>query len=159
MRIGTPNWPGQLLSAAGGTGIAGSLWLTWYTGRLRLTAWQAFTAMPSVLLVTGALVALLSVLELSGRAGDTSSLAILAGGLAALLVGYRLAEPPLGLLRSAWGPYLTLGSALVTVAGGMLAAAHRSLPEISVPAIGVEPAPAAAQVAVTLSGISAPPAP
>ncbi|HTX31048.1 MAG TPA: hypothetical protein VMD09_06665 [Solirubrobacteraceae bacterium] len=130
-----------MLAAVGGAGLLGGLWLPWYTVRVTDSAWQAFTAMPVVLLVTGAFAGVLSVLELCDRAGDTSHLAMLAGALAAVLVAYRLALPPLPGMHAAWGVYVTLGSALTVLAGGLLAAAEDSLPEISVPAISLPQAP------------------
>jgi hypothetical protein len=134
---------GQMLAAAGAVGLLGSLWLPWYAVRVPQSAWQTFTAMPIVLLVTGAFVGVLSVLELCDRAGDTSRLAVLAGSLAALLVGYRLAQPPLHAMHSTWGIYATLASALAVLTGGLLAAADQALPEIPVPAINLAQAPSA----------------
>lgn len=128
---------GQMLAAAGGAGLLGSLWLPWYTDH---TAWQTFTAMPAVLLVLGALVAVLSVLELCARTGDTSRLTTLAGGVAVILVGYRLGMPPLAGVHLAWGACGALVCAFIVLAGGMLGASDRSLPEIPVPAISLGPA-------------------
>ena len=137
------SWLGQMLGAAGGPALLGSLWLPWYTGRApqAQSAWQTFTAMPAVLLVTAAFVTVLSALQLCERAGDTSRLAMLAGALTTVLVGYRFAMPPLSGMHSAWGLYIALGSGVTLLAGGILAAVDRSLPEIAVPAISLGQAP------------------
>jgi energy-converting hydrogenase Eha subunit A len=142
---------GQALAAIGGGALLASLWLPWYTARAPQSAWQTFTAMPTVLLVTGAFVGVLSVLELCARAGDTSRLAMLAGGLAAILVAYRLSVPPLAGMHSGWGAYVALASSLTVLGGGMLAATDPSLPEIPVPSINLGQASA--------PGLSSPPAP
>jgi hypothetical protein len=136
-RGGHASWHGQALAAAGGAALLASLWLPWYSDRSTESAWQAFTAMPAVLFVTGVFVGLLSALELGERAGDTSRLAILAGGLGTILVGYRVSVPPLGGMHAAWGAYVALVSALTVLGGGILSAADRSLPELAVPAIAL----------------------
>ena len=141
---------GQMLAAAGAAGLLGSLWLPWYTARASETSWQAFTATPSVLLVIATIVAGLSLLELRQRAGDTSRLAMLAGGLAAILAGYRILVPPGDALHAVWGAYLGLASALTILGGGRLAAEAGSLPELPIPTVdlgqagarGVVPPPA-----------------
>jgi hypothetical protein len=137
---GHAGWQGPMLAAAGGAGLIASLWLPWYTATATLSAWQTFTAMPTVLAVIGALVALLSVLELSQRTGDTSRLALLGGALAAVLVGYRLAVPPLAALHSASGTYFALVSAVTVMAGGFLAA-DQELPELPLISLAQTPAP------------------
>lgn len=135
---------GQLLAAAGGAALLGSLWLPWYSDRVPQSAWQTFTAMPAVLLVIGSFVAVLSVLELCARTGDTSRLSGLAGGVAVILVGYRLGMPPLAGMHLAWGGCVALASALTVLVGGTLGAVDRSLPELPLPAISLAPAPAPA---------------
>jgi hypothetical protein len=133
---------GQTLAAAGAMGLLGSLWLPWYTARTPQSAWQAFTTTPAVLLVSAAIVASLALLELTGRTGDTSPLAMLAGGLATVLIGYRIATPPAAALHAFWGAYLALASALTILGGGILAAEQGSLPELSIPAVDLGPAAA-----------------
>jgi hypothetical protein len=128
---------GQMLAAAGGAALLGSLWLPWYSDPVPQTAWQTFTAMPAVLLVIGTFVAILSILELCARTGDTSRLSGLAGAVAVILLGYRLGMPPLAGMHLAWGGCVALVSALTVFAGGMLGPADRSLPEIPVPALSL----------------------
>ena len=141
MRMGTGRTHGQILAATGGAALLGSLWLPWYTVRLPQSAWQTFTAAPSVLVATGVLVALLSVLELSQRTGDTSRLAILAGAVAAVIVAYRVAVPPSAAsVHVSWGAYMSLASALIILLGGALAAAEGRLPDLPIPAVGLAPA-------------------
>ncbi|MBV8431592.1 MAG: hypothetical protein JO244_10540 [Solirubrobacterales bacterium] len=142
---------GQMLAVAGAVGLLGSLWLPWYTARFPQSAWQTFTTTPAVLLVSGVLVAMLSLLELSGRTGDTSRLAMLAGGVATILVGYRIATPPAGVLHAFWGAYLALASALTILGGGLLTTDAGSLPEVAIPPVGLGQAPA--------RGFAPPPAP
>lgn len=131
---------GQMLAAVGGAGLLGSLWLPWHSDH---TAWQTFTAMPAVLLVIGALATVLSVLELCARTGDTSRLTTLAGGVAVILVGYRLGMPSPAGMHLAWGACGSLVAALSVLAGGLLGASDRALPEIPLPAINLGQAHAA----------------
>ena len=173
-RTGTP---GQALAAAGGFGLAASLWLPWYTvhipqaaldsvnqmaqqfgalgplvrsgtqlisalGPFHFTAWQAFTTIPAVLLVTAIIGGGLALLALTDRAGNTSQLTTLAGAVGTLLVGYRLAVPPWqnSFVHPAWGIYLGLVSALMMLAGGFLAGKARGVEAPMVASAGGYPA-------------------
>ena len=60
---------------------------------------------------------------------------MLAGAVATILVGYRLAVPP-SAASVAWGAYLALAAALTIGAGGALAAADDCLPELPLPTVG-----------------------
>src|SRR5207245_688601 len=112
---------GQAIAAAGGAGLAISLWLPWYTidipqsalntvaemsrqfgalgglvrsgtallsqlGPFHVTAWQAFSTVPEVLLVIAIIGGGLALMALSDRAGSTSQLTLLAGVVGAVLV-------------------------------------------------------------------------
>ncbi len=92
-------------------------------GPFHLTSWQAFKTLPAVVLVNAIIGGGLALLALSDRAGNTSRLTMLAGGVGALLVGYRIAVPPGqgGFVHPAWAIYLGLGGALAMLAGGFLA--------------------------------------
>jgi hypothetical protein len=149
---------GQALASIGGTGLALSLWLPWYTihipqaalasvaqmsqqlgalgplvrtgaqlinqlGPFHLTAWQIFhSATPAVILGAAIIGGGLALLALIDRAVSTSQLTMLAGGVAVLLVGYRIAVPPTqsGFVHPAWGIFAALLSAAAMVAGGAL---------------------------------------
>ena len=92
-------------------------------GPFHVTAWQAFSTTPAVVLGAAIIGGGLALLALTDRAGSTSQLTMLAGIVAALLVGYRIAVPPSqsGFVHPAWGTYLALVSALAMLAGGALA--------------------------------------
>jgi peptidoglycan/LPS O-acetylase OafA/YrhL len=119
---------GHAVAALGGLALAASLWLPWYSfhSAPRVTAWQAATTLPIVLLVCAVIGGGLAALAATGRAEGVSQLVALAGGVGVLLVLFRLAAPPLDgqLLHPAWGLFLSLGGALAMVAGGT--AANRS---------------------------------
>jgi len=149
---------GHALAAAGGAGLAISLWLPWYTvhipqaalnsvaemsqqfgalgglirsgarlisqlGPFHLTSWQVFKTTPAVLLAVAIIGGGLALLALTDRAGNTSQLTMLAGGVGGLLVGYRIVVPPGqgGFVHPAWAVYLALLSALAMLAGGFMA--------------------------------------
>src|SRR5947209_7656307 len=63
-------------------------------GPFHITAWQAFKATPDVLLIAAIIGGGLALLALADRAGSTAGLTMLAGAIAAVLVGYRIAVPP-----------------------------------------------------------------
>lgn len=127
----------QALAALGGAGLVLSLWLHWYTGHVSQAAWQSFTATPAVLLAIAIVGGDLSTLELARRVGDTSRLTILAGGLAAALVAYRIAVPPgPGSVHPAWGAYVSLVCALAMLSGGVVSALDEApAPELPRPAV------------------------
>lgn len=91
-------------------------------GPFHVTAWQVFKTLPAVLLVAAIIGGGLAVLALSDRAASTSQLTLLAGGVAAVLVGYRIAVPPgqNSFASPAWGAYVGLLSSLALIAGGFI---------------------------------------
>lgn len=94
-------------------------------GPFHITAWQAFHgATPAVVLGAAIVGGGLALLALTDRAGNVSQATMLAGGLAVLLVGYKIAVPPgqSGFVHPAWGLYLALLSAVAMVGGGALSA-------------------------------------
>jgi hypothetical protein len=108
-----------MLGAGGGTGLIVSLWLPWYTMRHKQSAWQTFTATPSVLLVVGAIAAAVSILELSDRTGDASQIVALSGAVTVALVGYRIASSPgVGGIHASWGVYLALTFGVMMLISG-----------------------------------------
>jgi hypothetical protein len=150
--------PGHVLAAAGGVGLAASLWLPWYTlsipqaalnsvtqlsqqfgalgslirsgaallsqlGPIHLTAWDSFKTVPAVLLVIAIIGGGVALLAMSDRAGNTTQLTMLSGGVASLLVAYRIAVPPGqgSFVHPAWAIYLALVGALAMLAGGFMA--------------------------------------
>jgi hypothetical protein len=120
-------------------------------GPFHLTSWQAFKTLPAVVLVNAIIGGGLALLALTDRAGNTSRLTMLAGGVGALLVGYRIAVPPGqgGFVHPAWGIYLGLIGALAMLAGGFLAnqASSDGVTVTAFPAAG--PAPATGPFAPT----------
>jgi hypothetical protein len=92
-------------------------------GPFHVNAWQAFhSATPAVVLAVAVIGGGLGLLALSDRAGAASQPTMLAGGVAVLLVGYKIAVPPTqsGFVHPAWGIYLALLSAVAMVVGGAL---------------------------------------
>jgi hypothetical protein len=106
-------------------------------GPFHITAWQAFTTTPAVLLAVAIIAGGLAALALTERAGDTSQLTMLAGGVGAVLVGYRIAVPPGqgSFVHPAWGIYLALISALLMLAGGGLSGRDdgQTIPAMTMP--------------------------
>jgi hypothetical protein len=92
-------------------------------GPFHVTAWQAFKTTPDVLLIAAIIGGGLALLAVTDRAGSTAGLTMLAGGVGAVLVGYRIAVPPgqNSFVSPAWGIYVGLISALAMLAGGFLA--------------------------------------
>lgn len=193
--------PGHALAAAGGAGLALSLWMPWYTvrfpqsavnslsqstqgfgalgslirtgaqllsqlGPFHVTAWQAFKTMPAVLLVAAVVGGGLALLALSDRAGNTAKVSLAAGAVAAVLVGYRVVDPPVqsSFVHPAWGIYLAAVSALAMLAGGYLASRAGDVePTVLGPLAGAhlavpgEPCPPAAAAVPAEAGPSVPP--
>ncbi|HZU60278.1 MAG TPA: hypothetical protein VE983_04890, partial [Solirubrobacteraceae bacterium] len=107
-------------------------------GPFHVTAWQALHTLPAVLLGAAIIGGGLAMLSLSGAAANASQVTMLAGGLAAVLVGYRIFVPPVqgSFVHPAWAAYLAGVSALAMLAGG--AVSRRARPE-SLPVL--EPRP------------------
>jgi len=114
---------GQALAALGAAGLTLSLWLPWYRFPWgRPTAWEAFSATPTVLLVIAIITGGVAALALAGRAADVAPLLMLAAGVAALLIAYRIAAPPGpgGLAADRWGVWIALVSSLTVLGGAMI---------------------------------------
>jgi hypothetical protein len=90
-----------------------------------VTAWQAYTVIPALLLVAGAVAGGLSLLMLSNRANGVASAAAKVGGVAVGATVYRMIDRPLhsDQFHVAWGLYLALGCAVAIVGGALMAAA------------------------------------
>jgi hypothetical protein len=98
-----------------------------HLGPLHVTAWQVFTATPAALLVIGVIAGGLSMLALAGSATGVSRIVARVGVSGIAIAGYRFVVRPTqsDLLHPAWGLYLALGSAVILVAGGLIAAAEQ----------------------------------
>ena len=108
-------------------------------GPLHVTAWQAFTATPAVLLVVGVVAGGLSLLVLTERAVETARMMVLAAVVGVVLVGYRIAVPPGqgDFVHPAWGIYLALAATVTILVGGMVARSESAQPlsELEFPAV------------------------
>jgi hypothetical protein len=96
-----------------------------HLGPLHLTAWQAMTTTPALVLVTAVIGGGLALLALTGRADGVARVIAAAGGATVLLVLYRLVSRPGpgGLLHPGWGLFLALFSGAAVAVGGLLASA------------------------------------
>jgi hypothetical protein len=117
-------------------------------GPFHVTAWQAFKTTPDVLLVAAIIGGGIALLALADRAGSTSGLTMLAGAVAAGLIGYRIAVPPgqSSFVSPAWGIYVALLSSLAMLAGGFLSGRESDAytPMATAPqTVSYPPAPAA----------------
>jgi hypothetical protein len=114
---------GELVGAVGGLGLLVASFLPWYSaGGEDATAWQAFSVVDLVIAaaaVAGLSVGLVVLFRISVSypvAG--SAVTTLLGGLALLLILYRLLDPPGGDLDVELGAWLgLLGAAGVGVGG------------------------------------------
>jgi hypothetical protein len=99
-------------------------------GPFHISAWQAFTTTPAVLLTVAIIAGGLAGLALTDRAGNTSQLTMLAAFVGAALVGYRIAVPPGqgSFVHPAWGIYLAFISTLLMLGGGALSASDSGEP-------------------------------
>jgi hypothetical protein len=110
-----------------------------------VTAWQAYTTIPAVLLIVGVIGGGLSLLALAGSARGVARLVSCAGAVGVAAVLYRVAVRPAAsdVIHIAWGLYLALAAAAAIVAGGLLAAENdraRSPARAFDEAAGVTPA-------------------
>jgi len=92
-------------------------------GPLHVTAWQAFTFSPAVLLVVGVVAGGLALLALTERAAGVAGVIAGAGMCGVAMAAYRIADRPglTGLLHPAWGLYLSLASSVAVLVGGVIA--------------------------------------
>jgi hypothetical protein len=113
-------------------------------GTLHVTAWQAYTFVPAVLLVAGVIAGGLSLLTLSGRATSVPGVVTKVGAAALGAVVYRMIDRPgnSDYFHIAWGMYLAVGCALAVVAGGAMAASSENVARAPVVPTAPEPPPA-----------------
>jgi len=143
----------DLVAGAGGFALLASMFLHWYglalLGGPEVTAWQAFSVLDVVLallaLVPLALVVLQATRESPSLPAMLSTLTVVAGMLATLLIGYRIVDQPganaaVGVDAGAW---LALAAAVVTTGAGWRSLADESSPGRAQPAIEELPAPEA----------------
>ena len=107
----------EWIAGAGGAGLLAALWLDWYSDT---SAWRAFAVLDVALallaLVPLALVVLQATRESPALPSAFSALTFVAGALAALLILYRIIDPPVrGVETGAW---IGLAAAVVAAAGG-----------------------------------------
>lgn len=128
-------------------------------GTFHVTAWQAYTVIPALLLVVGVLAGGLSLLMLSDRASDVAGVVAKIGLVGIAGTVYRMVALPehSDLFHIAWGMYLALGSAVAIVVGGAIAAAGEA-GESPIPVItGVSDVAPASAAAWPSAGSVAPP--
>jgi hypothetical protein len=94
-------------------------------GPLPVTAWQAFTFTPAVLLVVGVVAGGLALLTLTERAVGVGGMIAGAGACGVAMAGYRVVDRPgpSEFVHPAWGLYLALGCAGAVLVGGLIARA------------------------------------
>jgi hypothetical protein len=94
-------------------------------GPLPVTAWQAFTFTPAVLLVVGVVSGGLGLLALTERAVGVGRMIAGAGACGVAMTGYRFVERPgpSEFVHPGWGLYLALGCAVAVLVGGLIAQA------------------------------------
>jgi hypothetical protein len=136
----------EWIAGAAGAGLLAALFLAWYSGA---SAWEAFSVLDVVLallaLVPLALVVLQATRESPSLPATLSTLTVVAGMLATLLIGYRIVDQPganaaVGVDAGAW---LALAAAVVTTGAGWRSLADESSPGRAQPAIEELPAPSA----------------
>ena len=127
-----------------------------HLGTLHVTAWQAYTFIPAVLLVVGAVAGGLSLLMLGDRASGTAGVFAKVGMVGVAATVYRMVDRPgqSALIHIAWGLYLALGCSGAVVVGGLIAAGGESA-QSPVPVI--TPLPDTADAAWSTANSVAPP--
>jgi hypothetical protein len=125
---------GELVEAIGGLGLLVSSFLPWYSaGGEDVTAWQAFSV-TDFFLAAAALAGLSVGVVVLGRLSVSypvagSAVATLFGGIAVLLVVYRLIDPPGdGGVEREIGAWLGLVFAAAVAVGGYLGMQPRKAP-------------------------------
>jgi hypothetical protein len=138
--------PAEWIAGAAGSGLLAALFVGWYSGA---SAWEAFSVLDVVLallaLVPLALVVLQATRESPSLPATFSTLTVLAGLLATLLIGYRIIDQP-GPDAAAdveGGAWIGLAAAVLTAGAGWRSLADESSPGRARPPIEDLPAPTA----------------
>jgi hypothetical protein len=154
---------GEWIAGAGGTVLLVSLFLRWYSASLAdlldgaggaaaglsvtATAWQAFSVLDVVLAALALIPLALVWFQATRRSPSVpvafSVLTVVAGGLATLLILYRIINQPgpNDLVDVELGAYLGLLSAVAITAGGWRSLRVEALPGAQPPPIQDLPAP------------------
>jgi uncharacterized membrane protein len=140
---------GEWIAGAGGVALVAAMFLHWYgAGPVEVTAWQAFDVLDVVLALLALVPLGLVVTQATRRSPSIpvafSVLTTLAGGLAALLVLYRIVNQPgpNDLVEVQAGAWLGFVAALVVAAGGWRSLRVEPIPGTPMPPIEDLPAPA-----------------
>jgi hypothetical protein len=140
---------GEWIAGAGGVALLAAMFLHWYgAGPFEATAWQAFDVLDLVLALL-ALVPLGLVVTQATRASPSipvalSVLTALAGGLAGLLILYRIVNQPgpNDVIQVQPGAWLAFVAALVISGGGWRSLRVEAIPGAPLPPVEDLPAPA-----------------
>jgi hypothetical protein len=142
---------GEWVAGAGAVALLAALFLHWYgAGPFEATAWQAFDVL-DVVLVLLALVPIALVFTQATRRSPSIPVALsvfttIAGGLAALLILYRIINQPgpNDLVDVQLGAWLGLVASLVIAGGGWRSLRVEPIPGTPLPPIEDLPTPAGA---------------
>jgi hypothetical protein len=140
---------GEWIAGAGGVALLAAMFLHWYgAGPFEATAWQAFDVLDVVLALL-ALVPLGLVVTQATRLSPSipvalSVLTTLAGGLAGLLILYRIVNQPgpNDVVQVQAGAWLGFVAALVIAGGGWRSLSVEAIPGAPLPPVEDLPAPA-----------------
>jgi hypothetical protein len=140
---------GEWIAGAGGVALLAAMFLHWYgAGPFEATAWQAFGVLDLVLALL-ALVPLGLVVTQATRSSPSipvalSVLTALAGGLAGLLILYRIVNQPgpNDVVEVQAGAWLGFVAALVIAGGGWRSLRVEAIPGAPLPPVEDLPAPA-----------------
>jgi hypothetical protein len=140
---------GEWIAGAGGVALLAAMFLHWYgAGPFEATAWQAFDVLDVVLALL-ALVPVGLVVTQATRPSPSipvalSVLTTLAGGLAGLLILYRIVNQPgpNDVVQVQAGAWLAFVAALVIAGGGWRSLRVEAIPGAPLPPVDDLPAPA-----------------
>jgi hypothetical protein len=136
----------EWIAGAAGSGLLAALLLGWYSGA---SAWEAFSVLDVVLallaLVPLALFASQATRESPSLPATFSTLTVVAGLLATLLIGYRIIDQPgaNAAVDIEGGAWIALAAAVATTGAGWRSLADESSPGRAQPPIEELPAPTA----------------
>ena len=136
----------EWIAGAAGAGLLAALFLGWYSGA---SAWEAFSVLDVALallaLVPLALVVLQATRESPSLPAMFSTLTVVAGMLATLLIGYRIVDQPgaNAAVEVEGGAWIGLAAAIVATGAGWRSLADESGPGRAQPPIEELPAPTA----------------